>query len=110
MGNYLVDSICPKWLAFVKKILAPLEQKGKLFAKAQKAHRKDVEHAFGVHQAWFAIVRRLTRFFYHETLQEIMKACIILHNMIIEYERDEVEAVEVDYEKIDEILCAPVSR
>ena len=51
MGNYLVDSICPKWLAFVKKILAPLEQKGKLFAKAQKAHRKDVEHAFGVLQA-----------------------------------------------------------
>ena len=110
MGNYLVDSICPKWLAFVKKILAPLEQKGKLFAKAQKAHRKDVEHAFGALQAWFAIVRGLTRFFYHETLQDIMKACIILHNMIIEDERDEVEAVEVDYEKIDEILCTPVSR
>ena len=110
MENYLVDSICPKWLAFVKKILAPLEQKGKLFAKAQKAHRKDVEHAFGVLQAWFAIVRGLTRFFYHETLQDIMKACIIVHNMIIEYERDEVEAVEVDYEKIDEILCTPVSR
>ena len=51
MGNYLVDSICPKWLAFVKKILAPLEQKRKLFAKAQKAHGKDVEHAFGVFQA-----------------------------------------------------------
>ena len=30
--------------------------------------------------------------------------------MIIEYEQDEVEAVEVDYEKIDEILCTPVSR
>ena len=29
--------------------------------------------------------------------------------MIIEYERDEFEAVEVDYEKIDEILCTPVS-
>ena len=110
MGNYFVDSICPKWLAFVKKILAPLEQKRKLFAKAQKAHGKDVEHAFGALQAWFAIVRGLTRFFYHETLQDIMKACIILHNMIIEYEQDEVEAVEVDYEKIDEILCTPVSR
>ena len=39
-----------------------------------------------------------------------MKACIILHNMIIDDEPNEVEAIEVDYEKIDEILCAPVSR
>ena len=33
-----------------------------------------------------------------------MKACIILHNMIIEDERDEAEAVDLDYEQIDEIL------
>ena len=107
MGNYLVDSICPKWLAFVKKILAPLEQKRKLFAKAQKAHGKDVEHAFGVFQAWFAIVRGPTRFFYHETLQDIMKACIILHNMIIDDEPNEVEAIEVDYEKLGELKFWP---
>ena len=30
--------------------------------------------------------------------------------MIIDDERNEVEAVEVDYENIDEILCAPMSR
>ena len=110
MGNYLVDSIYPKWLAFVKKIPTPLEQKRKLFAKAQQAHKKDVECAFGVLQARFTIVHGPTWFFYHEMLQDIMKACIILHNMIIEDERDEVEAVEVDYEKIDEILCTPVWR
>ena len=61
-------------------------------------------------QARFAIVRGPARFFYQETLQDIMKACIILHNMIIEDERDEVEAVDFDYEQIDEISCTPMSR
>ena len=49
-------------------------------------------------QARFAIVRGPARFFYQETLQDIIKACIILHNMIIENEQDEVEAVDFDYE------------
>ena len=64
------------------------EKKKQLFTKTQKANRKDVEHAFGVLQARFTIVRGLARFFYSETLQDIMKACVILHNMIVEDERD----------------------
>ena len=39
-----------------------------------------------------------------------MKACVILHNMIIEDERDEAEAVEFNYEQIDKISCTPMSR
>ena len=31
------------------------------------------------------------------------EACIILHNMIVEDERDENEAVDFDYEQIDEV-------
>ena len=31
-----------------------------------------------------------------------MKACVILHNMIVEDERDVNEAVELDYEQIDD--------
>ena len=38
-----------------------------------------------------------------------MKACIILHNIIIEDERDEAETVDLDYEQIDEISCTPMS-
>ena len=82
----------------MKTIPRPLGAKRKVFAKAQEAYRKDVERAFGVLQVRFAIVRRSARFFYHETLQDIMKACIILHNMIIEDERDEIEAVDLGYE------------
>ena len=65
----------------------------KLFAAAQEACRKDVERAFGVRQAHFAIVCGPARFFHLETLQKIMKACIILHNMIVEDEQDDNEVV-----------------
>jgi len=58
------------------------------FAKKQEAARKDVERAFGVLQARFAILRGPARFWKQETLANIMYACIILHNMIVEDERD----------------------
>ena len=45
-------------------------------------------------QARFAIVRGPARFWYHETLKDIMKACIILHNMIVE---DEWHAENFDF-------------
>ena len=39
-----------------------------------------------------------------------MKACIILHNMIIEEEKDENEAAEFDYKKIEENPPIQVSQ
>nr|XP_023920673.1 uncharacterized protein LOC112032148 [Quercus suber] len=101
MGYYLADGIYPKWATFVKTIPAPQGHKYKLFAAAQEACRKDVERAFGVLQARFTIVRGPARFFHLETLQKIMKACIILHKMIVEDERDDNEVVDLDYEQID---------
>ena len=94
----------------MKTILATQGEKRKLFAKAQEAYRKDVEHAFRVLQARFAIVRGLARFFFPETLQDIMKACIILHNMTIEDERDKNEVVNFDYEQPDETPQIQVSH
>ncbi|KAL0006319.1 hypothetical protein SO802_013880 [Lithocarpus litseifolius] len=110
MRYYLTDGIYPKWSTFVKTIPSPRGHKRKLFAKAQEANRKDVERAFGVLQARFAIVRGPARFFYSETLQDIMKACVILHNMIIEDKRDVNEAVELDYEQIDDNPTVQLSQ
>ena len=112
MRYYLVDGLYPKWATFVKTISAPQTQKHKLFAAAQEACMKDVEPAFGVLQARFAIVRGPARFFHLETLQKIMKACIILHNMIIEDERederDDNEVVDLDYEQNDGVDNPPL--
>ncbi|XP_030974670.1 uncharacterized protein LOC115994609 [Quercus lobata] len=102
MEYYLADGIYPKWSTFVKTIPSPRGQKNQFFAKAQEAYRKDVERAFGVLQARFVIVRGLARFFHSKALQDIMKACVILHNMIVEDERDVNKAVELDYEQIDD--------
>jgi hypothetical protein len=55
----------------------------------QEAARKDVERCFGVLQARFAVVKGPARFWREDDLAAIMKACIILHNMIIEDERND---------------------
>ena len=57
IGYYLADSIYPYWPTFVKTIPSPQWNKRKVFATAQESIRKDVERAFGVLQARFAIVR-----------------------------------------------------
>jgi len=54
----------------------------------QEACRKDVERAFGVLQSRFAIIKGPARFWNKHVLHDIMSACIIMHNMIIEDERD----------------------
>eukprot|EP00258_Populus_trichocarpa_P029324 XP_024445343.1 uncharacterized protein LOC112324920 [Populus trichocarpa] len=86
MGYYLADGIYPNWSTFVKTIPRPLGAKRKYFASKQESARKDVERAFGVLQSRFAIVRQPVRYWDEETLANIMKACIIMHNMIIEDE------------------------
>uniref|UniRef100_A0A0D3AYB5 DDE Tnp4 domain-containing protein n=1 Tax=Brassica oleracea var. oleracea TaxID=109376 RepID=A0A0D3AYB5_BRAOL len=73
LAYYLTDGIYPKWATFIQSISLPQGPKAVLFAQHQEAVRKDVERAFGVLQARFTI---------------IMRACIILHNMIVEDERD----------------------
>uniref|UniRef100_A0A0D3BBA4 DDE Tnp4 domain-containing protein n=1 Tax=Brassica oleracea var. oleracea TaxID=109376 RepID=A0A0D3BBA4_BRAOL len=68
--------------------LPEMEPKTVLFAQRQEAVRKDVERAFGVLQARFAIVKNPALFWEKAKIGKIMRACIILHNMIVENERD----------------------
>ncbi|XP_074287603.1 uncharacterized protein LOC141612726 [Silene latifolia] len=88
MGYYLTDGIYPSWATFVKSITAPQLRKHKLFAQYQEAARKDVERAFGVLQARFSFIKRPCRIWNPSIIGKIMMACIIMHNMIVEDERD----------------------
>ena len=88
MAYYLTDGIYPKWPTFIQSISIPQCPKAELFAERQEAARKDVERAFGVLQARFAIVRNPTLLWDKEKISNIIRACIILHNMIVEDERD----------------------
>jgi len=96
MGYYLTDGIYPSWATFVKTIPEPQGNKKKYFALAQESYRKDVERAFGVLQARFAIVRGPGHFWDDDTLSLIMRACVIMHNKIIEDERDEEDDFNYD--------------
>jgi len=88
---YLADGIYPEWAVFVKSIKAPQVEKHKLYALNQEGCRKDIERAFGVLQSRFNIVRRPSRLWKRKSIGRIMKACVILHNMIVEDEKEMVK-------------------
>jgi hypothetical protein len=52
----------------------------------QESCRKDIERAFGVLQARWAVLRGPAYGWDRNRLTEIMTACIIMHNMIVEDE------------------------
>ncbi|XP_065095815.1 uncharacterized protein LOC135717617 [Ochlerotatus camptorhynchus] len=103
-GYYLADGIYPPLSTLVQTIPAPVGQKRKHFAKQQEAARKDVERAFGVLMARFAILKNPARLWHKDDLAIIIRACIILHNMVIEYQRDASIEVDRDTWNNDETL------
>ncbi|XP_009151521.2 uncharacterized protein LOC103874846 [Brassica rapa] len=87
LAYYLTDGIYPKWATFIQSIRLPQTQKHSVFAQTQEGVRKDVERAFGVLQARFAIVKNPSNIWDKRKIGNIMRACVILHNMIVEDER-----------------------
>src|SRR5947209_8114997 len=63
----------------------------------QESAQKDVEQCFGVLQARFAIVKGASRFWNENDMANIMKTCVILHNMIVEHERANT-ALDYEYD------------
>lgn len=86
-GYYLADGIYPSWPVFMKGVPVPQTQKHRFFSERQASVRKDVECAFGLLKKRFNILAIPGRSYSQRTLGLIMRACIILHNMIIDDER-----------------------
>ena len=112
MGYYLAYGIYPNWPIFVKTIPMPRGPKIKLFVKCQEATRKDVEQVFGVLKSQFAIICGPSHAYNIDTMKDIILAYIILHNMIVEDERDTFNGnVNVNYGHVEnDISNVEVSR
>ena len=85
----LTDGIYPRWSNFVRSFKQPDTLRKKHFAKAQEAKRKEVERVFGMLEGRFNILSIPGRSWKTSTMKAIVKACVILHNMIIDDQRDE---------------------
>jgi hypothetical protein len=70
---------------------------------------KDVERAFGVLQAKWKILHRSARLWNKKVLNSIMRACIILHNMVVEDERG-VQLPDVHPSKWPGVADPPINQ
>jgi hypothetical protein len=92
---WLADGIYPTHHCFVKTISKPATRKQKKFATMQEGKRKDIERAFGMLQARFHILTTPCRLWSRDLMYSVMKTCVILHNLILDYEKS--NAIESDY-------------
>jgi hypothetical protein len=87
-GYYLADDIYPNWPTFVKSIHHAYEEEKVHFTTMQESRQKDIERAFGVLQARWAILRGPAYGWDRNHPADMMTACIIMHNMIVVDEGD----------------------
>lgn len=77
---------------FIKTLRNSSSPEGKRFSAAQEAVRKDIERAFGVLVARFHILKAPCLLRDRTTMASVMRACIIMHNMVVESRRDDYES------------------
>jgi hypothetical protein len=107
MGYYLADGIYPSWPVFVKGVHVSQQEKHQFFSMKQASVRKDMECAFGLLKKRFNILAIPDRSYSQRTLDLIMRACIILHNMIIDGERD--GGYDDNYHTVTSVIAPPVT-
>ncbi|XP_047326687.1 uncharacterized protein LOC124930380 [Impatiens glandulifera] len=103
----VIDTFGRQWylstMGYIHRVNSPSQTpKEKLFAKHQEATRKNVERAFGVLQTRFAIIRKPSLAWNRDVISKIMMACIIMHNMIVEDERDTYDGYDNSQEFVED--------
>jgi hypothetical protein len=107
MRYYLADVIYPPWPVFMKCVSVPQQEKYRFFLVKQAWIRKDVKCAFGLLKKRFNIPFIPDRSYSQHTLGLIMRACIILYNMIIDDERD--NCYDESYHTVTSIIAPPIN-
>ncbi|CAH1436675.1 unnamed protein product [Lactuca virosa] len=87
---YLVDGIYLEHACFVKSLSCPNDRKRLKFKIAQERARKDVERAFGALKKRWHILKYPPSYMEEKKMSEVMYTYIILHNMILEDERNPI--------------------
>jgi Plant transposon protein len=85
---WLGDGIYPRWGIFAKPVKAPSSSMERHYTIRQEAVRKDIERCFGVLQARFNVLRVERKQWNKEDAIKEGMACVILHNMIVEFVRE----------------------
>jgi hypothetical protein len=98
---FLTDGIYPTWSCFAKPISMPLEAKKQQYTKCQEAIRKDVERTFGILKGKFHILSVPLRFWDRVEIDNVVRCCVIIHNII------RVDVVDHLLEEEDEIHIDP---
>jgi Plant transposon protein len=85
---FLANGIYPAWALFIKTNRNAMSPKGKRFASAQEAVRKGFERMFADIVARWHILMQPCRLANGDEIANVMKACILMKNMIVEVRRD----------------------
>lgn len=85
---FLVNGIYPPGAISISKIIEATSRKDKQFASAREALRKDVERTFGMLLSRWVLLGKPFQLWYRKRFAKVMKAEIILHNMVVELRRD----------------------
>jgi hypothetical protein len=107
MRYYLADGIYPTCPVFMKDAPVPQQMNHRFFSMKQASVRKDVECAFSLLKKKFNILVIPGWSYSQRTLGLIMRACIILYNMIIDDERD--DDYEKNYHTVTSIVASSVT-
>jgi hypothetical protein len=107
MGYYLTDDIYPSWPVFMKGVPVPQQEKYRFFSAKQSTWRTDVECTFDLLKKRFNILAIPSRSYSQCTLGLIMYAYIILHNMIIDDERD--DGYDENYHTVSSVVAPPIN-
>ncbi|XP_071705085.1 protein ALP1-like [Rutidosis leptorrhynchoides] len=84
-GYYLADGIYPDCATLIKGMSCPTDKPRIKFTRFQASARKDIERAFGVLQGRFHILSQPSLTLKVNKMRRVMECCLILHNLILEY-------------------------